>query len=193
MTVDTVPTESGLIARGALDGYAEAFAAVEAGVAIRALPLQRAYNLRVAPAAIDAVSAVLGVALPEVSRWSATASGGTVLWLGPDEWLLLDASGVSESSLRDAGAVVVEQSGQRVSVLIGGDAPGLLAKGTALDLHPAAFPVGSALQSFLGQTIVVFLARSGGEVEILVRSSFARYLGDWLLDAVRDPLAYPAV
>ncbi|NQX26133.1 sarcosine oxidase subunit gamma [Microbacteriaceae bacterium VKM Ac-2854] len=197
MTVDTSPT---LRPRGALDGYAEAFAGVGGAVAIRALPLLRNYNFRIDPASAGALVAVLGAPLPEVSRWNATEGGGSVVWLGPDEFLLTDPSGSAdlETELRaavlPAGGAVVEQSGQRVSVQISGDAPGLLAKGAALDLHPAAFPLGSALQSFLGQAIVIFLARSrdSSEIEILVRSSFARYVGDWLLDAASDPLAYPA-
>jgi sarcosine oxidase subunit gamma len=205
VTVDTStqsrPTRV-LTSRGALDGYAEAFAAVDGAVTMRALPLIRAYNVRIHPdgPGAAALAAVLGTELPGVSRWNSTGAEGTVIWLGPDEWLVTDPLNVAdfESALRAAvqphGGVVVEQSGQRLSVLVSGDAPGLLAKGTALDLHPTAFPRGSAVQSFLGQTIVVFLARSrdSSEIEILVRSSFARYLGDWLLDAVRDPLAYPA-
>lgn len=196
----TVDPSTPLRARGALDGYAEAFADVRGEVAIRALPLVRSYNIRIDPAKADALVATLGTALPDVARWTVTEAGGTIVWLGPDEFLLTDPSDSVdlETELRAAvlpfGGAVVEQSGQRVSVRISGDAPGLLAKGTALDLHPSVFPVGSALQSFLGQTIVVFLARSrdSSEIEILVRSSFARYLADWLLDAVGDPLAYPA-
>ncbi|QHC68051.1 sarcosine oxidase subunit gamma [Rathayibacter sp. VKM Ac-2759] len=189
-----------LTARGPLDGRAEAFAAVTGDVAIRALPLARSYNIRIDPARAEALVAVLGAPLPGVSRWNATEDGGTIVWLGPDEFLLSDPAGSAdlETELRAAvlpsGGAVVEQSGQRVSVLVSGDARGLLAKGTAVDLHPSAFPLGTAVQSFLGQSTVVLLARSrdASEIELLVRSSFARSVGDWLLDAVGDPLAYPA-
>jgi sarcosine oxidase subunit gamma len=191
-----------LVARGALDSYAQAFADLDGNISLRSLPLTRSYNVRVAPesAGAAALEAALGTPLPTVSRWSATESEGTILWLGPDEWLVLDPGNTPtmESTLRTAvqphGGVVVEQSGQRISIIVTGDAPGLLAKGTAVDLHPSVFTFGSVRQTHLGQTIVVFLARShdSTEIEILVRTSFARYLGDWILDAARDPLAYPA-
>jgi sarcosine oxidase subunit gamma len=40
----------------------------------------------------------------------------------------------------------------------------------------------------LGQTGVILLAVDGGgtDYRILVRSSFARYLADWLLDATEE-------
>jgi sarcosine oxidase, subunit gamma len=191
-----------IVARSPLDGYAAAFAALDGDVALRALSLVRSYNVRVGPGGggVPALEEVLGARLPGVSRWNATSTDGTIVWLGPDEWLVTDptASASLESELRTAvvshGGAVVDQSGQRMSVLVTGHARGLLAKGAAIDLHPTVFPSGSAVQTFLGQTIVVFLARSrdGSRIELLIRSSFARYAADWLLDAASDPLASPA-
>lgn len=174
------------------------------GVSARALPLTRHFNLRVdtATPALAAVEAVLGCALPGVSSWCSDAAGRTVVWLGPDEWLILDTAEAGlagdsalEAALREAlsrgGGAVVEQTGQRLSLLLGGDAVGLLAKGTGLDLRSAPgdnFAVGAALQGFLVQAIVVYLSREDG-VELLVRTSFARYMADWLLDAASGALA----
>jgi len=52
------------------------------------------------------------------------------------------------------------------------------------------FGGGAAAQTTLGQTGVILLAvdGSGAEHRILVRSSFARYLADWLLDAAEEYL-----
>jgi sarcosine oxidase, subunit gamma len=46
----------------------------------------------------------------------------------------------------------------------------------------------------LAQAVVIFVSRStdGSRVELIARTSFARYVADWLLDALADPLAYPA-
>jgi sarcosine oxidase, subunit gamma len=189
-----------LTPRGALDSYRDRLAALEA-VHLDVLPLARHYNLRVdgsGPSAL-AVEAVLGAQLPGALSWASAADGSTVVWLGPDEWLVLAASDATdiEAALRSAvgdDGAVVEQSGQRLSLVVSGDAYGLLAKGTGLDLRPSAFPEGTALQGFLGQAVVVYLSRAddGSRVELLVRTSFARYVADWLLDAAADPLAYPA-
>jgi sarcosine oxidase subunit gamma len=45
-----------------------------------------------------------------------------------------------------------------------------------------------AAQTTLGMTGVILLAvdGSGADYRILVRSSFARYLADWLLDAAEE-------
>lgn len=199
MTDSTTAGMDSLPARGPLDGYREVFAALPAAeVQLAVLPLARHFNLRVDPAGAGgaAVAGVLGCDLPTASTWAETP-GGTVVWLGPDEWLILDPTGQPDlehrlrAAVLERGGAVVEQSGQRTSLLVTGNAAGLLAKGTAIDLHPTSFPRGSAVQSFLGQTVVVLLARddSAAEVEVLVRSSFARYLAEWLLDGVSDPLA----
>ncbi|KGJ72714.1 hypothetical protein GY21_13470 [Cryobacterium roopkundense] len=191
-----------LVARNPLDGHAGAFAAVSNSVTqIRSLPLARHLNLRLAADEVHLVATELGQALPTRACTFSSSEVASVVWLGPDEWLVIDTStdpatrggpGLEERLRRvlaGTRAAIVDQSGQRVSVLVTGDAAGLLAKGTAIDMHPDAFPDGSALQSHLAQTIVVLLARERGAIEILVRSSFARYLADWLVDAASDPAA----
>src|ERR1700712_1138730 len=163
VTVDahTSPITDTLAACSPLEGYVVALTALGSAATARVLPLQRAYKVRTDPEGegATALATALGTSLPTSSRWQATNLDGTVLWLGPDEWLIIDPtnSDTLEATLRNAvletGGSVVEQSGQRVSILVGGDASGLLAKGTALDLHPAIFSLGSAVQTFLGQAV----------------------------------------
>jgi len=187
-----------MVARSPLDGHVEAFAELSnSEVQVRALPLARHLNLRIGAGDVHLVADELGQELPMQACTFSSSAVASVVWLGPDEWLIIDKSGVPglEGRLRNAiagaDAAVVDQSGQRVSVLVTGHAAGLLAKGTAIDMHPDAFAHGSAVQSHLGQTIVVLLARDerATAIEILVRSSFARYLADWLVDAAQDPSA----
>ena len=80
-------------------------------------------------------------------------------------------------------------SGQRTTLrLSGSHGRDVLGKGCALDLHPSVFGGGAAAQTTLGQAGVILLAvdGSGADYRILVRSSFARYLADWLLDAAEE-------
>lgn len=198
---DCTPPSS-FVARTPLDSYTAALAdASHSAVGLGVLPPARQYSIRVhldSPAR-HRVESVLGARLPVALSWVEPNDGMTVIWLGPDEWLVLDRSmsaGVErrlQTAMGSHGAIV-EQSGQRMSLLVTGDASALLAKGTALQLDPRAFPVGSALQGHLGQAVVLFLSRQvePARIELLVRSSFARYVADWLLDASADPLAYPA-
>jgi sarcosine oxidase, subunit gamma len=64
----------------------------------------------------------------------------------------------------------------------------VLGKGCALDLHTSVFGGGAAAQTTVGRAGVILLAvdDSGTDYRILVRSSFARYMADWLLDAAEE-------
>lgn len=207
MADSTPPPSAALTAHGPLDAYAARFAelnAFDGPVRITLPPLQRHLNLRVTPDSDAArrVSDVLGCPLPGAHRSARGSGEGLVLWLGPDEWLVLDTGpgpSAREQDLRDAlsgSGAVTEQSGQRTQIRITGDPAGLLAKGMALDLRPEVFPEGTVMQSHLAQAVVTVLSRrdddGSPQVELLVRSTFARYVVDWLLDAAADPLAYPA-
>jgi sarcosine oxidase, subunit gamma len=80
-------------------------------------------------------------------------------------------------------------SAQRTTIRLSGpDARDVLAKGCSLDLHPTVFRKGTAAQTMLGQAGVVLIALddAGTDYRILVRSSFARYLADWLIDAAEE-------
>ncbi|MBC3762979.1 sarcosine oxidase subunit gamma [Quadrisphaera oryzae] len=145
----------------------------------------------------DALARELGVPLPaRPGTWVATPSGGRVVWLSPDEWLVTDPSARSwelEERLRSAaaplGGAAVDVSAQRVCLrLQGPHARELLAAGCATDTHPSVFHEGSAAQTLLGQAGVILLALGGDglDYEVLVRSSFARYLADWLADAATE-------
>jgi sarcosine oxidase, subunit gamma len=98
-----------------------------------------------------------------------------------------------EARLREVvsehGGAAVDVSGQRTTLrLTGPHSRDVLGKGCSLDLHASAFGAGAAAQTTLGMTGVILLAvdGSGADYRILVRSSFARYLADWLLDAAEE-------
>ncbi|WP_043640660.1 2Fe-2S iron-sulfur cluster-binding protein [Nonomuraea candida] len=100
---------------------------------------------------------------------------GTVLRLGPSWWLV--CGNVSPR------AHWVDVSGQRTILELSGPAAeDVLVTGCPVDLHPSAFP-GHA-QTLLGRTSVVLERRAPGVHRIYVRSSFTRYLAEWLLDAM---------
>jgi sarcosine oxidase subunit gamma len=181
-----------------LQPWAARFAQLPETVAIAEEPFVTMVELRVdasGPAA-TAAAGVLGVDLPTTLSTYAKNADTTVIWLGPDEWLVTGTSLTGselEARLRDAvgplGGAAVDVSGQRTTLrLRGRRSRDVLAKGIALDLHPKAFGGGAAAQTRLGQAGVVLLAADGGgaDYRILVRSSFARYLADWLLDAAEE-------
>jgi sarcosine oxidase subunit gamma len=138
------------------------------------------------------VAAHLGVELPTAPCTWVQGETAAVIWLGPDEWLVTSPFSTPEAldaGLRTAVAghgAVVDVSGQRTTLRLHGvHARDLLATGCALDLHPRAFPAGTAAQTTVGLAGVVLLALddTAGDFRLIVRSSFARHLAGWLLDA----------
>lgn len=160
-------------------------------------PFARHLQLRIDPDGplADEVAQLLGCALPVVNR--ATRSGPrTVIWLGPDEWLIItDESDDGEADLdqlvRPAGGAVVDVSGQRTTLRLSGPyARPVLAKGCSVDLHRSVTPVNFAVQTTIAHAGVIMIAEdSAGDdlaSRILVRTSFARHLADWLIDAALE-------
>ena len=189
-------TVEGLPRTGPLHGWSERFADLPDGVQIVAEPFVAMADLRVdpvGPAAI-AVAAHLGVALPTRPSW-VEGDSAWVIWLGPDEWLVTSpfrSPADLEAGLREAVGVdgaVVDVSAQRTTLRLRGEhVRDVLATGCAIDLHPRTFPAGSAVQTTLGLAGVVLLALddTGTHYQLLVRSSFVRYLATWLLDAATE-------
>jgi len=187
-----------LTRRSPLQGCAARFAALTDSVAIVEEPFVTMVDLRVDPSGQGAQAAaeVLGVELPTTASTYTKSADTTVIWQGPDEWLVTGTalSGPElEARLREAvaahGGAAVDVSGQRTTLsLSGSHSRDVLAKGCALDLHPQTFGEGTAAETKLGQAGVILLAvnGSGDDYRILVRSSFARYLADWLLDAAQE-------
>lgn len=154
-----------------------------AAVGVTVEPYVPMADVRVAP----------GTGLPAEPNTWADLDGGRAIWLGPDEWLLTGTTEPPEEfalrahlAVAPLGGSATDVSAQRVTLRLTGDrARDVLAKGCAIDLHPRVFGRGRGAQTLLGQAGVVLLALSdtGDDFLLLVRSSFAAYLAEWLLDA----------
>jgi sarcosine oxidase subunit gamma len=176
-----------------LEAWSTAFERLPFG--ITAEPFVAMVDVRLGAAGPESRSR-LGVDLPAApNTWVATDAGRAV-WLGPDEWLLSSTTETPEeleTRVRDAvvplGGSAADVSAQRIGLrLTGARVRDVLAKGCSIDLHPRVFGRGSGAQTTLGQAGVVLLGLSdaGDDYLVLVRSSFAGYLADWLLDAALE-------
>jgi len=181
-----------LTLRGPLAAWAPAFAALPPGLAAAEDATLHQLGLRLDPASpgARAVEALLGAPLPTTASTSTAAEDLDVVWLGPDEWLVLARRALPVVALREAvvasGGTVVDVSAQRTALRLTGEhVPDLLAGGCAVDLHPRVFGPGAAVQTSIAQIGVLLIARAPGgtDVTLLVRSSFAGALADWVLDA----------
>jgi sarcosine oxidase subunit gamma len=178
-----------------LQAWTTAFERLPATVGVAVEPFVAMADVRLASVGPEA-SAALGVDLPTAPNTWVPAGAGRVVWLGPDEWLLsspTEAPEDLEARVRAAvlpiGGSATDVSAQRIGLrLTGARVRDVLAKGCSIDLHPRVFARGSSAQTLLGQAGVVLLALSdaGDDYVVLVRSSFAGYVADWLLDAALE-------
>lgn len=182
-----------LAATSPLQGYAQKLAQLPSTVSLAEEPFVAMVDLWVDPSgpAASEVSRLLGVELPTTPSTYVRNDNVTVIWLGPEEWLITGSQ--LEAPLRDVvgehGGAAVDVSAQRTTLhLSGTHARDVLAKGCSIDLHPSVFSAGTAVQTTLGLAGVILIALddAGLDYRILVRASFARYLADWLIDAAEE-------
>ena len=164
---------------------------------LRELPFLTQLNLQLDPhgAAAERIAVALGTPLPTAPNTVAEAGELRVLWLGPEEWLVVGPDGAAASTtalirnaLGDGPASLVDVSANRTTLELSGPAARVvLEKGCSLDLHPRAFGPGHCAQTLLSKVNVV-LHQTDPEpgYRLLVRGSFAQYLADWLLDAMEE-------
>ena len=168
------------------------------GVALRICPPRGRIDLRgdpADPAFPAAVSSVLGLELPSTPNTSRSAGAATVLWLGPDAWLIeterameAEVAETLKQALPDLHCSVAAVGDGSVAVSVSGPrAADVLAKGMTLDLDPARFRAGHCARSLLAR-IPVLLHRPGDDViyEVTAARSYSEYALDWLHDAALE-------
>jgi len=134
-----------------------------------------------------ACESVLGMRPPAAPNTVASSATRSILWLGPDEWLLVLKTGTVpdlRKALTGIHSAVVDVTSSRKTLVVAGErAEEVMAKAATLDFSLAAFPVGSCAQTNIARTQGIIQRRSALEFVIYVRTSFAPYLRAWLDDA----------
>lgn len=164
------------------------------GVRAREVPFLAQIDLRADPETSAPAQRDLGLVLPREPNTALVAEGRRVLWLGPDEWLVVappEALPGLERDLRarfqGPDAAVVDVSGQRTVIeLAGSRAREVLMKGCSIDLHPAVFGPGRCARTALARAQVILLPVDRETYWIFAQSSFAAYLAEWLMDAMSE-------
>ena len=170
--------------RSPLEGRAADLAQIGAGL----VPSLVQVDLRVDPS--EASRAPYPLPLEPNSAWHDRHH--SVLWLGPDEWLILSAGEARnelvrdlESAFADVHHSVVDVSANRVVVaLAADDRLELLSHVCSVDLDASVWGPGRCIQTMLGRAQAIVFERTG-TTPILVRPSFADYLLDLLLQVRR--------
>lgn len=139
---------------------------------------------------VAAASAALGTALPVEPCTLADAHGLRVLWLSPDEWLLItgtDRGGAVRDALRSQLSAihsqVVDNTGGYAEIMTGGrEAARALSHATVYNV--AQLAVGRVVGTTFGKSTVV-LHRTGDGLSLVMRRSFADYAWRTLVRAAQ--------
>lgn len=159
-------------------------------VSITPAPPASRLSLRASRASLGALSEALGLDLPIKPKISATKGNRAILWLGPDEWLLIaPATDDLEASLVQVTAFhsAVDISHRNVGFLIAGKgAEATLAAGCPQDLSLVAFPVGTCTRTVFGKIEIVLWRTGADKFRLECWRSFADYALQLLTLAARD-------
>lgn len=118
---------------------------------------------------------------PPQPNTTATWNGRDVLWLGPDEWLVVGEAGTEGSIERELEDVMADHHHSVINVsanrtvfdLTGG--LDLLASGCGLDLDASRWVPGMCAQSLFGGSQVILHQLDERTTRVFVRPSFADY------------------
>ncbi|TIX91453.1 sarcosine oxidase subunit gamma [Rhizobium sp. P44RR-XXIV] len=178
-----------------------------ADIAARKLPLAGRHGgsstVRLTPAApasrialraptdsIGGLSQALGLQVPNRPKTSASANGRHALWLGPDEWLIIDENGADLVGLAAAAGVLhsaTDVSHRNTAIIVSGPgAEATISGGCPQDLSLEAFPVGACSRTLLGKVEVVILRLDAETFRVEVWRSFSDYAFGFLSEAAED-------
>ncbi|MEO4044123.1 sarcosine oxidase subunit gamma [Hoeflea sp. CAU 1731] len=151
-------------------------------------------SLRARAEAVAPLSRALGVKLPDAPKTSARSRNGkrTALWLGPDEWLVIDETGADLmapcAKVRQLHAAV-DISHRNVALIVSGKgAEAALKAGCPQNLSLEAFPLGACSRTMLGKVEVVLLREEAETFRVEHWGSFSDYVFGFLAEAIRDPV-----
>ncbi|RST85807.1 sarcosine oxidase subunit gamma family protein [Aquibium carbonis] len=148
--------------------------------------------LRAPEPSLGPLSRALGMTLPTTAKTSATSANRRrhSLWLGPDEWLVIDENGadlVAECATSNSLCSAVDVSHRNVAILVDGvGAAACINAGCPQDLSLETFPAGGCSRTVLGKIEVVLFRTAETAFRVEVWRSFSDYAWDFLEDAARD-------
>ncbi|MCO5064950.1 MAG: sarcosine oxidase subunit gamma [Rhizobiaceae bacterium] len=160
---------------------------------VATLPPAQRVSLRAPASSLSALSKAIGLALPTKPKTSTVKGERTALWLGPDEWLLIDEAG--KSPLDDCAKVkalhsAVDISHRNVAFSVTGPgAAATLNAGCPQDLSLEAFPLGAASRTVLGKVEIVLLRNGEESFRVECWRSFSDYVLEFLGLAAQDAAA----
>lgn len=161
------------------------------GVSIEATSPATRVSLRANAKEATKLTKPLGLKLPTSPLTTTTSKSRSALWLGPDEWLIIDSVPTSiqplMKNLASQKCSHVDVSHRNTAIIVSGaGAENVLNAGCPRDLSLAAFPVGACSRTIFGKIEIILWRLDHQTFHIEVWRSFSDYLWAYLLDAAKD-------
>jgi sarcosine oxidase, subunit gamma len=162
------------------------------GASVTLAPSSFRVSLRAPEASISALEEALGLSLPRLPKTSSEEGTRAALWIGPDEWLVIDTETDPLTACRGVEALhsAVDISHRNVGIVVSGDyAAEAVNGGCPQDLSPEAFPVGACSRTVLGKIEIVLWKKAENSLHIECWRSFSPYAFAFLTASARDAAA----
>lgn len=160
------------------------------------IPYPGQVNLRGNPEDPDFLSGVkkaLKLDLPLKPNTVSSLKDTKILWLGPDEWLVVtsgeadDVVSKLEKALKGQHVAVTNVGANRVVLQLSGPhCHEVLMKSCNMDFHPSVFGPGRVAQTMLAKSQAIIEQVAADSFHIYIRNSFAKYCAEWLVDAFEE-------
>jgi len=169
---------------------------INGGVILREAKLLGHLNLRGDannPDFLKGVKNALDLDLPLAPCSSAQNAETTIMWLSPDEWLIIIEGGTEaaiEDKLRQSLTghfAVSDISGAQTMLEISGkDCLQLLQKSIGYDLHLDSFPINKVIGTALAKSSAHIRRTGEYNFQLIIRRSFADYIWLWLQQSSKE-------
>ena len=164
-------------------------------IKIKEISFLKKINLRLDPNdknCVSSCSEILGTMLPTKSNtYSVNAINEKVIWLGPDEWLIVsdddDAFLKLRNEIGDLEASVTDVSENRTIIRISGKYVNvLLSKFLVLDLEKNLSTDSSCAQTLFVKVPVLLVRNRDGAIDIFANRSYANYIYNLIVDGTKN-------
>lgn len=146
--------------------------------------------LRAPQESLAALSSALGVTIPNAPKNSDSKAGRSALWLGPDEWLVIDENGTDLMALLKGSGVLhsaTDVSHRNVGIVVSGPGAELtLSAGCPQDVSLQAFPVGACTRTIFGKAEIVIFRTEEDTFRVECWRSFATFVFGLLSEGAED-------
>jgi sarcosine oxidase subunit gamma len=160
-----------------------------AHVTIEALPAAARINFRATSKGAKDFGKALGLDLPTQPMGLAKKSGRLAVWIGPDEWLVVDDKKPIDELMPRRESThfsATDISHRNVAFQVSGEgATNVLNTGCPRDLSLSAFPINSGSRTLLGKAEIVLIRIGRSSFRVECWRSFAPYLWELLVEGAR--------